>query len=147
MKHIFSFCFTLFLLNVSLFAQTKPDDILGIWLTHGKKPAKIQIFKSGNKYFGKIMWLQIPEENGQPMLDKNNPDEKLHSRQIMGLVILNGFAFNGSDEWDDGKIYDPDSGKTYNCYLSLKDKTTLKVRGYIGISLVGRTEYWTKSLL
>jgi uncharacterized protein (DUF2147 family) len=132
---------------LQLAAQKKADDVMGIWLTNGKDPAKIQIFKSADKYFGKIVWLKSPDENGKPKVDSKNPDESKRNQQIMGLVILQGFKFNGSDEWEDGKIYDPESGKTYSCYISLKDNNTLKVRGFVGISLLGRTEVWSRSTL
>ena len=81
-------------------------------------------------------------ENGKPLMDKNNPDQAKQGQPVLGLEILNGFEFD-KDEWNDGHIYDPESGKTYSCTLSLKDPHTLKVRGYIGISLLGRTEIWT----
>lgn len=124
--------------------QTKADDIIGIWQTHGDKPAKIQIYKSGDRYVGKIVNLQFPTENGKPKTDKNNPDAGEQGRPLMGLQLLTGFRFD-TDEWDDGHIYDPESGKTYNCTLMLKDANTLKVRGYVGISLFGRTEVWTRT--
>jgi lathosterol oxidase len=123
--------------------QAKADDIMGIWLTHGDKPAKIQIYRSGSQYFGKIVWLQFPAENGKAMADKNNPDAGKQGRPLLGLVILTGFKFD-TDEWNGGDIYDPEKGKTYSCTMSLKDANTLKVRGYIGISLLGRTEIWTR---
>jgi uncharacterized protein (DUF2147 family) len=144
--------FTIFLIGlklvcISLPAQIKPDDIAGIWLTGGKEPAKIQVYKSSDKYFGKIVWLKNPTENGKPKVDTNNPNKTKRNNQIIGLGILKGFQFDGDDEWDDGEIYDPETGKTYSCYISLKDKNTLKVRGYVGISLFGRTEIWTKTIL
>ena len=126
--------------------QASPDDILGVWLTAGREPAKIHIYKSGEKYFGKITWLKYPEENGRPRVNNNNPDKARRGRPIVGLVILKDFVF-GDNEWNSGKIYDPESGKIYHCYLSLKDKNTLKVRGYIGVSLLGRTETWTRNSL
>jgi uncharacterized protein (DUF2147 family) len=129
----------------SLFGQIKEDDIIGFWLTHGDKPAKVQVYKTGNQYTGKIVWLQFPQENGKPKMDDQNPDESKRSQPLVGLVIMNGFTFDNDTEWNDGKIYDPQNGKTYSCYLTLKDKNTLKVRGYIGISLLGRTDYWTRS--
>lgn len=141
------FLATVQLLTVAAFAQVKADDILGVWLTGGKEPAKIQIYKSGEKYYGKIVWLKNPTDNGKPKVDANNPDKGKRNQPIIGLIILRGFKFDGDDEWEDGDIYDPESGKTYSCYLSLKDINTLKVRGYIGISLFGRTETWTKSKL
>jgi len=105
MKHKFIVSFAVAqLISLSILAQVKEDDIVGVWLTPGKEPAKIQIFKSGEKYFGKIMWLKYPEENGKPKLDNNNPDKTKRSNQVIGLVILKGFQFDGDDEWEDGKF-------------------------------------------
>jgi uncharacterized protein (DUF2147 family) len=132
------------LISTAVSSQVRADDIVGVWLTGGKEPAKIQIFGSYDKYYGKIIWLKNPMENGKPRVDANNPDKAKRHYQIVGLVILNGFQFDGKDEWDGGKISDPENGKTYKCYMSLKDKNTLKVRGYIGVSLLGRTETWSR---
>jgi uncharacterized protein (DUF2147 family) len=127
-------------------AQTKADDIVGVWLTGGKEPAKIQIYRSGDKYYGKIVWLKYPEANGMARLDSKNPDKSKQKQQIIGLVILQHFRFD-DNEWNDGKIYDPESGKTYSCHLTLKGNKTLKVRGYVGVSLLGRTETWIRTTL
>jgi uncharacterized protein (DUF2147 family) len=124
-------------------AQVKADDIVGTWLTHGDKPAKVQIYKAGGQYRGKIVFLQFPLENGKPMVDKNNPDKSRQGEPLLGLELLSGFVFD-KDEWKSGRIYDPESGKTYSCTISLKDPHSLKVRGYVGISLFGRTEVWTR---
>jgi uncharacterized protein (DUF2147 family) len=138
--------FIAFILPFTAFkSQKKADDIIGIWLTAGKEPAKIRIYKSGDKYYGKIVWLKNPADNGKPKVDGNNPDKSKRSNPVMGLVLLSGFKFDSDDEWKGGDIYDPESGKTYDSYLYLKDKNTLKVRGYIGISLFGRTETWTRT--
>ena len=126
-------------------AQTKEYDVIGNWLTAGKEPAKIQIFKSGNKFYGKIIWLKNSTDNGKPKVDNNNPDKTKRNNPVIGLVILTGFKFDGNDEWKGGDIYDPESGKTYSSYFYVKDKITLKVRGYVGISLLGRTETWTRT--
>lgn len=133
-----------FLFSFNTQAQNKADDITGIWLTSGKEPAKIQIYRSGEKFYGKIIWLKNPTKNGVQKFDSNNPNKEKQKNTIAGLVILTGFKFDGDDEWEGGDIYDPESGKTYSCYLYLKDRNTLKVRGYIGISLLGRTETWTR---
>ena len=125
-------------------AQVKADDILGTWQTHGDKPAKVHIYRTGEKFYGKIVFLQFPLENGAPQADRKNPDKRQQGRPVLGLELLTGFQFD-KDEWNSGHIYDPESGKTYSCTLSLKDKNTLKVRGYIGISLLGRTEIWTRT--
>jgi uncharacterized protein (DUF2147 family) len=124
-------------------ASTGPDDVLGIWLNATGK-GQIQIFKQGNAYFGKLVWLKEPnDESGKPKTDKNNPDANLKSKPIWGLQILKGFQFD-KDEWNGGKIYDPQNGKEYKCYMKMKDANTLLVRGYIGIAMVGRTETWTR---
>jgi uncharacterized protein (DUF2147 family) len=136
----------LIFLSSSITAQNKADDIAGIWLTNGDDQAKIQIYKSGDKFYGKIIWLKNPLlSNGSPKVDKNNPDKTKRTNPIIGLALLSGFKFNNDDAWKGGVIYDPQNGKTYSCNISLKDKNTLKVRGYIGISLLGRTEVWTRS--
>ncbi|MBI5326118.1 MAG: DUF2147 domain-containing protein [Ignavibacteriae bacterium] len=121
------------------------DTVLGNWIT-GKGDAKVQIYKKNNKYFGKIIWLKNPnDENGKPKVDKENPEESLQKRPILGMEILTDFVYDGDYTWVDGDIYDPKSGSTYSCkmYLS-KDYKTLEVRGYIGISLFGRTETWKR---
>lgn len=118
------------------------DDIIGVWLTDGGK-SKVEIYKKGEEYFGKIIWLREPNENGKPKVDKNNPDDDLKSRPLVGMELLSDFEFD-DDEWEDGEIYDPESGKTYSCEMTL-DGNTLNVRGYIGVSWVGRTTEWTRS--
>ena len=144
-KRIALITITAFLLSLIVFSQNKTDDIIGVWLTGGKEPAKIQIYKSGDKFYGKIIWLQNPIEGGKQRVDANNPDKTKRNEPIIGLVMLKGFKFNGDDEWKGGDIYDPENGKTYSSYIYLKDKNTLKVRGYVGISLLGRTETWTRT--
>jgi uncharacterized protein (DUF2147 family) len=144
-KRIVSLAVTFLLLLFTAVAQNKADDIVGVWLTAGKEPAKVQVYKTGEKYYGVITWLQNPVKEGKPRVDANNPDKSKRNNPIIGLIILKGFKFDGDDEWKGGDIYDPQNGKTYSCFLYLKDKNTLKLRGYIGISLFGRTETWTRS--
>lgn len=147
MKRIFTlFLFTLAFtfLSADSFAQYSGDEIIGIWETPGDDNGRIEIFKSGNKYYGKIIWLKRKSENGEVLTDKNNPNKSLQNRPIIGTEILKGFIFNKKDLWEDGEIYDPKNGNTYSCQISLQDKNTMKVRGYIGFSLIGRTEYWKR---
>lgn len=129
-------------ISFSAFSQTS-DAILGQWI-NASGEAHIEISKKGDKYFGKIVWLKAPkDEKGNPKLDINNPAENLRSRPILGLELLKDFVFDDK-KWTDGKIYDPKSGKTYSCNLSLKGNDQLNVRGYIGISLIGRSETWKR---
>lgn len=133
-------------------AQSKADKIVGYYLTYdddtGAEKSQVQIFKSTNgKYYGKIVWLKEPLKNGKAKVDDKNPEAKLQSRPIMGLLILKDFTYNSSDnEWSDGTIYNPSSGKTYNCYMNFESANKLKIRGYIGASWMGlgKTAIWTK---
>jgi uncharacterized protein (DUF2147 family) len=133
-------------------AQLKTDQIVGYYLTFddetGAEKSQVQILKAANgKYFGKIVWLKEPNRNGLPKIDIKNSDSKLQSRPILGLQILNNFVFDANDsQWNDGTIYNPSSGKTYNCYMKFESDTKLKIRGYIGAAWMGlgKTAYWKK---
>jgi len=124
---------------------TRVNDILGTWLNEDQD-AHIEIYEQGGKYFGKIIWLKFPLDDvtGQPKLDTKNASEILRSRPVLGMLILKDFVYDDDGEWEDGEIYDPKNGKTYDCYMAFEDKNILKIRGYIGISLLGRTTYWTR---
>ena len=124
--------------------ENPADAIVGVWLTAGDDNAKVEIFDSNTKYYGKIVWLKNPIRDGGKALDVNNPDVSKRKNPIIGLQIISGFEYNPDDKiWENGKIYDPQSGKTYSCNIK-KEGNKLKVRGYIGFSLLGRTEIWTK---
>lgn len=137
-----AFLMVLWLFALQAFAQTK-DDVLGKWLNPTGE-GQIEIYKKGDKYFGKLVWIKDPtDENGKPKKDEKNPNESLRSKPILGLEILKNFVFDDG-KWVDGSIYDPKSGKTYSCKLTLKDDKQLSIRGYIGVSLIGRTEVWKR---
>ncbi len=127
-----------------VFAQKNADDILGKWMNEDKD-AHIEITKRDHKYFGKVVWLKFPidDETGKPKLDEKNPDETLRSRPALGLEILTNFIFDDG-RWEDGKIYDPKKGNTYSCYMKFVEAEKIKIRGFIGLSLLGRTTYWTR---
>ncbi len=127
------------------------DDIIGVW-NNQEKDARIEIFKCGDKYCGKIVSLNEPDypadsqegTPGTPKLDHHNPDQALRSRPIIGLQIVNDFTFDGNNMWKDGTVYDPKKGKTYSGKMTLVSPNQLKLRGFIGISLIGRTAIWTR---
>lgn len=135
--------FVLFFIWPSLLVNKDADVVLGVWY-NGEKDARIEIYHCGDKYCGKIIWLKEPMEDGATKKDKHNPDEKLQKRELMGLNILEGFVYTGDKTWEDGTIYNPRDGKTYSCYLALQDDGELKVRGFIGFSLIGKTQYWAR---
>jgi len=120
----------------------KADAVLGKWINPSGE-GQVLIFKKDNKFFGKLVWLKIPDRDGKPKLDMNNPDAALKTRPELGLELLKDFTFDGDDVYEDGTIYDPKNGKTYSCKMTLEGNS-LKIRGYIGISLFGRTEVWTR---
>jgi uncharacterized protein (DUF2147 family) len=125
-------------------AQQNADDIIGIWET-GNGKARVKITKVGNYYFGRIVWLKEPlNEEGKPKVDKNNEDETKRSKPLLGLQLVGGFEWKGDNLWDSGTIYDPESGKVYSCKINLEDKTTMNIRGFIGVSLFGRTDTWKR---
>ena len=134
-------------MSFSVKAQVKGDDILGVWTT-GSKKGRVEIYKEDGKYYGKIIWLKEPlNDEGQPKKDVNNPDDDAQSKPLMGLVNLKGFEFDADDEeWVDGTIYDPENGSTYDCYIWFEDgdRNLLNVRGFVGISIIGRTDEWVR---
>lgn len=132
------------------YAQTndEADKIIGLWEV-GSGKARIKITKYGdNKFGGKIVWLREPnDENGVKKVDKNNPDESKRSAGLLGLNNLLGFSYKEKGEYSGGTIYDPENGSTYNCLITLEDDNTLKVRGYIGVQVFGRTDSWKRIVL
>lgn len=129
--------------SFSAIAQTA-DDILGKWQSgHGN--GRIEIYKRGDTYFGKIIWLKDPtDESGKPKVDIHNPSKELRSQPIIGLDVLKDLTYKGNGVWGNGEIYDPKSGRSYNSQLSLPEKNKLNIRAYFGISLLGKTETWTR---
>jgi uncharacterized protein (DUF2147 family) len=136
---------TSFTWHKPLFDDGQPDDIIGVW-KNGEGTGLVQIYKgSDNKFYGKIVWLKVPNNpDGTPRTDVNNPDEKLHSRQLRGLENLREFTWVSDGIWENGSIYDPKVGKSYSCTIKMPDWYTLEVRGYIGISAFGRTDTWKR---
>lgn len=122
----------------------KADDIVGVWWNE-EKDGRVEVFKKGDKYYGKIEFIKKNEnpDGNSPKKDLNNPDEKLRDRVLMGTVILKDLEWDG-EEWEDGEIYDSKSGNTYSCFARLQKDGTLYFKGYIGFSLIGRSTIWTR---
>ena len=131
-------------LSVTLSAkEVTEDDVLGFWLSQ-ERTAMIQIKKEKGKIVGDMVWLKrIHTGEVKDIFDVENPKKSKRSRSLMGLRMLKGFKFKGK-KWSGGEIYDPKSGKTYDSTMKLKDANTLKLRGFIGISLIGKTRTWSR---
>lgn len=133
----------LFCLTVNHLAAQDGDQVLGYWLNE-EKDAKIEVYKTGTSYFGKLVWgknFTLPD--GSQRKDDNNPDKELRNRLLLNTVIVKDLRYNGK-EWTGGNIYDPKSGNSYSCNMRLEGNT-LHLRGYKGISLLGRTTVWTRA--
>ena len=136
------------LLFVTLFSfapSDNPEAVVGTWL-NGTKKGHVQIYKQGGTFFGKLIYLTEPNDpaTGKPKTDIKNADEKKRNRPLLNLPLMYNFKYDGNNVWADGKIYNPEDGKEYNCKMTLKDPNTLDVRGYVGISLLGKTQTWTR---
>ncbi|NIV18909.1 MAG: DUF2147 domain-containing protein [Woeseiaceae bacterium] len=130
------------LLLVAAAAWADMADVEGRWLTQNKEGwIRLQIV--GDMLEGSIAGAP-PGSPGKRDFDDRNPDPALRSRRLDGLVIMTGFEYAGKGRWKNGKVYDPDSGNTYKCTARLLDPDTLKIKGYIGIPLLGRSEIWTR---
>lgn len=120
---------------------TLASSVEGLWRTEdGNSLVKVYIDKNGQ-----LVGQGAPGGKVEGRIDTNNPDPKLKGRKLLGANIMWGFvpANKEKTKWKSGNIYDPDNGKTYSCKLKLKDEK-LHIRGYIGISLFGRSTVWTR---
>ena len=136
--------FVLMFASAALFAQK--NQIERVWFNQ-EKTSKIQVYlaKDG-KYYGKIVWLDEPnEKDGKPKVDKENPESSLKEKPLNGLLILKGFSIDANDKnlYTGGTVYDPKNGKTYCGKLTFKG-TVLDLRGFIcSMPFLGRTSSWT----
>ena len=142
------FLLPLLLLVVTFFSFTPIDNsdaVVGTWL-NGTKKGHVQIYKQGGTFFGKLVLLTEPNDpaTGKPKTDIHNSDPSRRNRPLLNLPLMYNFKYDGGTVWSDGKIYNPEDGKEYNCKMTLKDPNTLEVRGYVGISLFGKTQVWTR---
>ena len=118
------------------------QSVLGKWKTiddeTGKEKGIVVVYEKDGKIYGKISEILEEEHRNKKCtlcegFDKDKP--------ILGLTFIKGLTKDGN-EYNGGKILDPKDGKLYKCYITLENNDKLKVRGYIGVSLFGRTQYW-----
>jgi len=132
------------------------DLIIGNWQPSDQRSV-VKIYKgvaakgeNPNKYYGKIVWLKEPNDaNGNPRVDVNNPDESKRGEKIMGKVVMKDLEFVGNKlilAWENGTIYDPKNGSEYNfkTTMSNKNHNQIEGKGFIGVSMFGRTDTWTR---
>ena len=143
MKNTILFLFALvgLLFYASNLYAADPDAALGKWYTSKEKDAaQITIYKCGDKYCGKISWTKDPE-----LLDDENPDPEKKKRKLLGMDMIFDFIFDPDDDrWEDGFIYNPNDGKTYDCRMWLEENDVLQVKGTVGPKWlsIGKTTTW-----
>lgn len=142
--------FTAVLLTATTAFGADPGNILGSWKTDGGD-SRLEFFRCGKKICGKIAWLKEPNYSdskegpvGKKKVDRKNPDPALRNRPILGLQIMKGFTAKGDNRWGNGTCYNPENGKSYRCKMRLASPNRLELRGYIGVSLIGRTSVLTR---
>jgi len=122
--------------------QTAP--VTGTWVSiddeTGVEKSEITLYESQGKLYGKVKRLLLPEDQGKLCVNCKGAEK---NKPIEGLVIVKGLSKDG-ETWTDGKIMDPANGKNYDCTISLENSNTLKVRGYLGFSFLGRTQTWKR---
>jgi uncharacterized protein (DUF2147 family) len=132
----------LVLFSMNFYAQSR--GVIGKWNTidevSGKALSVVEIFESNNRIYGKVVEILNPKNRNNTCKDCPGDD---NNKPVLGLIIIKGLVKDGT-EYNDGKILDPKSGKLYKCYIELENPNKLKVRGYLGISLIGRTQYWER---
>jgi len=117
---------------------------VGLWYAEGGA-ARVAIEPCGEALCGRVVWLRSPlDEDGCELRDRHNPERGLRDRPVVGLEVLRGLSPRPDGTWSDGRIYDPGSGNTYTCFASLEGPNRLRLRGYIGIPLIGRTTTWIR---
>jgi len=161
MRNLLSIAFLaiFFLTSAMVFKASnieKADQILGDWKPSNGRSI-IRIYKGvkdngedPKKYYGKIIWLLEPNDaNGNPRTDINNSDDAKKKNKLKGLVNVKDLEFVGDDQewlWENGTIYDPNNGSEYSfkAEINRKKPNQLLGKGYIGVSLFGREDVWTR---
>lgn len=132
------FIFSILLSSFSLFSQENNEELMGYFSSPGGNSI-FKFYKNGDKYFAKPVWMKRPER-----LDILNPDTTLRHRKIIGSVLLWDFEYDGKNTWTKGHIYDANKGKTYKAKMTRDKHGNVTLRGYVGIKIIGKTEYFVK---
>ncbi|MDQ2720404.1 MAG: DUF2147 domain-containing protein [Bacteroidota bacterium] len=139
-----------FLLIQSVFSsalQNRADAIIGRWMSEDNN-LEVEVYRTGDEFAAKVTWFDDSDDKSSPMnerLDKENPDKALRSQKILGMNVLKGLFYNAKkDVWENGKIYDATSGRTWNASVWLEEDGGLKVRGFWHFQFLGKSLYFKK---
>ena len=126
-------------------ATASPQGPQGVWLTEDRGGA-VAIYDCGERLCGRIVWQKSSlRADGTLDIDDKNPDPTKRQQPICGLQIIGDMTASGPTTWNEGWIYDPDSGKRYHATLTLEGDDALRLRGYIGIPLLGASQLWRRA--
>jgi uncharacterized protein (DUF2147 family) len=117
---------------------------VGVWL-HANGRIQVAIAPCSDRLCGKIVWFRRPNDaSGRPLVDFKNPNPALRTRPLLGLTILQGLRRTGERTWEDGQIYNPDDGTRYQALMSIEENGDLRVRAYLLLPMLGKTQIWTR---
>ena len=127
---------------ITVITSMQSQSVIGKWKTiddtTGEAKSIVEVFSKSGKIYAKVVDILDPATKNNLCKQCSGEDK---NKPILGLIIIKGLSKDGS-EYNSGEILDPKNGKLYKCALTLESKDKLKVRGYIGFSLLGRTQYW-----
>lgn len=134
----------LLMLVMTLSAMAQADKIVGTYkAVRNGVTSKVKVFKHNGGYRAQVIWVDnLKKEDGSIRLDEKNPDASKRNVRADQIILIDKVKYDGKEKWEDGKIYDPTSGKTFTVTLYFKDKNTLTVKGSIGPFF--QRMYWTK---
>lgn len=135
------FILFLFFVSLNIVSLSGQSSIVGVWKTvddnTGESKSHVEIYEKDGKYYGKLVRLLLSPEDST--CDACPDDKK--GQPLIGMNIIWDME-PYKDYWSNGQIMDPENGKIYKCNISLKANGELEVRGYVGFSALGRSQYW-----
>lgn len=147
MRALAAFAIALFLglAGPDAVAQQDGRSVVGTWQPPERDSA-FEIYPCGDRFCGRITMINEPNTpDGKPKADLNNEDPTQRGRPLLGMEFLSGFRHEGGGSYQEGRIYNPRDGKLYKANMKLEDSNnTLRVRGYVGVPMLGQTQVWTR---
>lgn len=132
------------MMPVVALAERPADPAYGYWLTENRK-AIVRIEPCGTDTCGRMVWVENAiDDSGQLKRDVKNTDVAKRQRPICGLELVGGLMKADEGTWQDGWLYNPRDGATYSAEIRAVSQSELEVRGYLGVSMLGKSQVWTR---